>query len=122
MTTRVVTIHDRCETPGCGRWLTLLREAERGRCDVCWKASIRRIGQLSEEASRELVEAIVLRLDAMASEYDCDGCGLPTRPGKEFEAMLDAVTDILLAAVPAICIGGPAKVPPQPFEDAAEGR
>jgi hypothetical protein len=35
MATRVVTIHDRCTEPGCGRVLRFVNEAIRGTCGSC---------------------------------------------------------------------------------------
>jgi hypothetical protein len=36
MSTRTITVHDRCTTPDCGRALHSIREGESGLCSSCW--------------------------------------------------------------------------------------
>ena len=51
MSTRTVTVHDRCTKPGCKKVLLSIAEGERGICSHCWyetlddrsKASIARL-------------------------------------------------------------------------------
>lgn len=36
MSTRTITIHDKCTVDGCGKTLHSIKEGERGTCSSCW--------------------------------------------------------------------------------------
>jgi hypothetical protein len=44
---RTVEVWDRCTTPGCGRVLHSLREAQAGQCSSCWVKALSPEGRKS---------------------------------------------------------------------------